>query len=815
MESPIKAICRPCLPIVLFALMTAVTGGSWRSAAQSQPVEPRRRALLVGINIYTPSQTNAGPSSPKQSDSKKNLQTPSSRKFGDLLGPVHDVDAMQGILTGKYGFTDVKVLKNGQANRASIIQAILTHLTDEAAAGDICVFYYSGHGSRVRNSKDPKGWDESIVPSDSALGAPDIRDKELARLFLKAIDKGVLLTAIFDSCNSGSIARGYPQADQRVRAVGFDQRDVADAPDFKDTPEDKGMLVLSASKDEQRAEERSYGDTIHGDFTWALANVLRQPSVYVNESARRIFDSVVGIMKGRGLPEQPVLGGTPQRRTGPLFWRAPGNLVGAPTAAVIKVAGNVVTLKGGLAMGLNKDCELTDVLAQPGREPTRLRVTRVTGLDSCEAAIIESQQAGLTVQSGALFVLDRWVAPERLNLKVYIPPPITAVELAAIKRDVAALLKTPSVHLIDDPTKQTPSCVLQRSQGGWSLSRSDGRIEQPGQWPAAAVLTSRLSAEDTLFINVPPSADLRRKIALGKGAKRELIAVMNSPADAQYILVGRIAGDDLEYAWVRPGATDEGARKQNVVLPVRTDWFKLGETPQAIKDCGEQIEDRAVTLGKISGWLEIQPPSSESDFPYKLALRKVGAGVRIDADNGEEQTDCSSLPEAPEASQAIRDGQVTQGDCYDLVLVTDPKALEQIRTRNLGVRRQWIYVFSIDSEGKSALLFPIRGVVENQLPIKMTNPPPRITLNRANQRVWYKPPFGLDAYIMLASDEELTDPDVLTFDGVAGRGRGGDSALASLIDDLRMGTRSGTTARPTPLNWSIDRVYIRSVGKAQ
>ena len=52
--------------------------------------------------------------------------------------------------------------------------------------------------------------DETIVPADAASGAFDIRDKEIARLCNQVVDKGILLTAIFDSCHSGSIARGFP-----------------------------------------------------------------------------------------------------------------------------------------------------------------------------------------------------------------------------------------------------------------------------------------------------------------------------------------------------------------------------------------------------------------------------------------------------------------------------------------------------------------------------------------------------------------------------------------------------------------------------
>ncbi len=92
-------------------------------------------------------------------------------------------------------------------------------LLDEPARGDTVVFYYAGHGSQRFNSLTDKPFhlDETIVPSDASGGAFDIRDKEVARLFNQVVDKGIQLTAIFDSCHSGSIARGIPVGSQERR----------------------------------------------------------------------------------------------------------------------------------------------------------------------------------------------------------------------------------------------------------------------------------------------------------------------------------------------------------------------------------------------------------------------------------------------------------------------------------------------------------------------------------------------------------------------------------------------------------------------
>ena len=59
-------------------------------------------------------------------------------------------------------------------------------LAAAASKDDVVFVYFAGHGSQVRNSKsdEPDLLDESIVPADSRRGAPDIRDKELRRIFV-------------------------------------------------------------------------------------------------------------------------------------------------------------------------------------------------------------------------------------------------------------------------------------------------------------------------------------------------------------------------------------------------------------------------------------------------------------------------------------------------------------------------------------------------------------------------------------------------------------------------------------------------------
>lgn len=147
-----------------------------------------RHALLIGINDYSASsRVNAA-----ANDSEPDRDVP------NLDGAVNDVQLMREMLIALYGFkpADIAVLTDQQATRGAIFRKLEEHLVAPAQKGDIVVFFFSGHGSQVRNSLSPEldRLDESILPADSRTGAADIRDKELLGIFNRILDRGARLT---------------------------------------------------------------------------------------------------------------------------------------------------------------------------------------------------------------------------------------------------------------------------------------------------------------------------------------------------------------------------------------------------------------------------------------------------------------------------------------------------------------------------------------------------------------------------------------------------------------------------------------------
>ena len=143
----------------------------------------------------------------------------------DLQGCVTDVDLQRELLVHRFGFnpTDIKVLSDtadDKPTRENILTAFNEHLIKQAQPGDVVVFHFSGHGSRVvdptpvSNAIDP--YNSTFVPMDAAgntEGIPDIMGKTLF-LLMSAL-KTDHATAVLDCCYSGGGTRG----NVRIRSI--------------------------------------------------------------------------------------------------------------------------------------------------------------------------------------------------------------------------------------------------------------------------------------------------------------------------------------------------------------------------------------------------------------------------------------------------------------------------------------------------------------------------------------------------------------------------------------------------------------------
>jgi Caspase domain len=744
-----------------------------------------RRALLIGINTYVPANSSA-------SNSKPNA---ARTEYSNLIGCVNDVETMREILMAKFQFQslDIHVLLESQAKRAEILGEIQKQLIDNTAPGDICLFFYAGHGSLVRNLKSnkPSGMDSALVPADSCEGAMDIRDKELARLFNKALDRGVLLTAIFDSCYSGSIARGLPS--QFVsRNLPPEPRTVSDPSDPGKTPEERGALILSAAQDYQSASEwHDDNFTPHGAFTVALLKALE--STPPNAPSEQLFLSAQIMLQAEISGQIPVLAGNSERRQKPFLGIGTGSASGLTTVAAdsCDFDTGLIRLRGGQAIGLQPGCELQK-LPRTGKGSSpgiSIRVTKVVGFTKVIAEVTSGNFRN--VRSGDLFEVTRWVYPSAASLRVWIPPTgFTMADLKRLAPELESLRSSDQIQWVDDPTELTPSNVLSWSASGWTLS---GLGNLGKKWKAQDVLQKLAGlkgGKSKLFVSLPPPRELAQEFQFGDNSPNSSVATVRSSSDALYYLAGHWNESKTEYCWIRPNVTNQDTMETNP-LPVRTDWLAIGNNDNSSRNTARQLEDKAARIGRLKAWLALQAHGSDNYFPYHLALRNTANGQ----------------------TKGFGD-IVLDGESYGLVLLADPGAqLDK-------VPRQWVYVLASDSWGKIQLIFPpvFQGNIGNCVPYKRTDQnqqtaPREIVLGNPADPTLFTvgPPYGIDTYVLLTTAETMPEPSALESEGLRTRGALVENPLQALLGNL--GSRLRGADPVVPADWAIQRTFIRSLPK--
>jgi hypothetical protein len=163
----------------------------------------RIRSLLVGVDVY---------------------QRP---EIPRLHGCVNDVALVRRLLKEYFGVPneDIRVVVNERATRDAIVHRLRTMIRD-AREGDILVFYYSGHGSQIRDRDGDElsdNLDELICPYDMDWDRRTyILDDDLVDLFAEA-RAGILMEAFFDCCFFGAGAlRGGRHVARRSRVSRID-----------------------------------------------------------------------------------------------------------------------------------------------------------------------------------------------------------------------------------------------------------------------------------------------------------------------------------------------------------------------------------------------------------------------------------------------------------------------------------------------------------------------------------------------------------------------------------------------------------------
>jgi hypothetical protein len=769
---------------------------------------PTQRALLIGINTYQPAGTKA--------------EHPAGCIYGrcelgafqNLDGSVNDAQAMADLLASpKFGFLagqvvlltnpappqprpGVVVLPADQTTHDGILAAMQKYLVDLPQKGDTVVFYDASHGSLRVNSKGNKltvlvngqyvHADSTLVPSDAYKGGYDVRDREMSRIFNAALDKGIHLTVLFDSCHSGGISRGIGPKYQE-RALAFDPRDINEAPDTRPVPterQDNPALVFSAAQQDQTAKEMPLtgGATeAHGAFTAALIETLQ--AMPADTPATLIYERVKAVLEGSSVPDQdPDLDAIEARRQQPLFGGTAARSSKVRTAALGTTDDGRVMLDIGSVAGVGVGTEFTSENPASDGKPVLLRISDLNGIARSTAEVVSP--AGAKVTPGEFFALTKWVPADSPALRVWLwPSNLSQDDVLAAAMQVQAA----SAALVSDPAEQQWTHVLSWDGKNWTLQQAGSSSAVSLGAPLAAdALKQHLPTGAKLWVNLPPSRELAQKLA--PTGSDSAVQSADNLATAHYALTGVLTEDGPAYAWYHKSELAAGPPAPNAPAhspgcsatsqyPVRSDWVPIGSVA-AIDAASAKLNNYSLLLAKVHGWLELanNPADASSDEYYSLALIPSSGDHPLTAD------------------------QTThQGDELKMALTSADRVIQ----------RRWVYVLDIDCHGQGTVLYP-GNYTGNEYPNDADAG--RQFLLRGAPVLRIGKPYGVDTLILLSTEQPLPDPYALNFDGVAARGtRGVTSPLEKLLYQTSGGTRGISEAVPT--NWGIGLMTVHSAPK--
>jgi Caspase domain/Domain of unknown function (DUF4384) len=395
---------------------------------------PRKLALLVGINQY-----------------------PASQRFDNLKGCVTDVELQEKLLTYRFGFNPRDIIKlttdespDKQPTRNNILTAFEEHLIKQAKPGDVVVFHFSGHGSRLPElnptvracRKDD--YNSTLVTADDGKNnfAQDIMGKTLFLLMSALNTENV--TVVLDSCYSGGGTRG----NFRIRSVSGDglnpspeeiayQQSWMERLQLSETElarrrcagVAKGVAIASAQPDEKAKD--AYFDGFHaGAFTYLLTQYLWQQTNTVGSAIAQISHSIKS-----SYSQVPLVDGNNNQ---PVYFIGKKSL---PSDAVITAVNrNRATLWLG---GLDKESLAAfqsnagfAILNNDGQTVGEVKLATRSGLIGETTELPSGLHASL--QPGMLLQESSRVVPGGLKLRIGIDASIAA-DIEVAKRVISAI----------------------------------------------------------------------------------------------------------------------------------------------------------------------------------------------------------------------------------------------------------------------------------------------------------------------------------------------------------------------------------------
>ena len=278
----------------------------------------RVKAVLVGIDQYVHSE------------------------IPDLRGCLNDVALVRSLLKNYFGLPneDMRIVLNQRATRENILYRLRT-MVDGAEPGDCLIFYFSGHGSQIRDRDGDELTDlldELICPYDMDWDARTyIIDDDLDVIFGE-LPEGAVLEAFFDCCFWGANPWGLdvqpapnllrpdlrylpPPLDIAARFEG--EEDLLAIHRFEEASTFSGRNVLwGASQEGRIAAEDVLEGRVHGVFTYYGCRFLEanlERIAHLQYSREQLLQDVRAFLRAQGYEQTPELSAPAELRSAEPF----------------------------------------------------------------------------------------------------------------------------------------------------------------------------------------------------------------------------------------------------------------------------------------------------------------------------------------------------------------------------------------------------------------------------------------------------------------------------------------------------------------
>ncbi|MEP0924367.1 caspase family protein [Leptolyngbya sp. ST-U4] len=383
---------------------------------------PTIHALLIGIDCYKPNKLYK---SLKGAVRDINLVDKFLKET--LKVPAERIRKLTSINEDDTVLLEARSAQEQEPTYENIVNAF-NEITRTAERGEQVYIHYSGHGGNpptvypnLKEGSEQK--DEGIVPMDigDALEGRYLRDVEMTTLLKRMTDKGLIVTVVLDSCNSGGATRGDAEIRSSVLPdplVRTHNSLVGKLEELEQNwleltrnrrigvaglPEAREYVLLAACRDNEYAYEYAVngGTQRNGALTYWMIDTLTSIAINGQPLTYKLLHDRINAQIQSKFPQQMpmILGESDRLVFGTNRWSTPF------TINVIRVVSDTqITLNAGQAQGLSKGTRFS--IYPPGttdftdieKRVAIVEISKPPGASESVATVVKPEEGGIAVK---------------------------------------------------------------------------------------------------------------------------------------------------------------------------------------------------------------------------------------------------------------------------------------------------------------------------------------------------------------------------------------------------------------------------------